>query len=178
MHNVESELKTRPPFIDPEEVVSGNFAQTNIVENNFERLSKLAISKARRMGVPEDSLDDVAQESLLAVWKKTQQGAEFSNEGKLVSYLTFTARSKSIDFMRTEKPTVELGEFMFAKDSGPEEQVIVRDELLRTLEDIGRLTPTRQEAVLSTILGEEKKNASTRQALSRARKELRDMQAA
>lgn len=153
-------------------------ALRQIMDTHTHRLTRLALGIVGRI----DEAEDVAQDTLLALWNAAPQWQEKSTIG---AYLRTVATRKSIDLLRKRQSQVDDFEFdrLLDPGQGPEAELEKREELARLAGMMAAL-PENQRTALVLAHFEELSHADAADAmemgvdafsslLARARRSLR-----
>ncbi len=148
----------RPPFRAPAPYLKGMMPDllsriaSERSEEAFRRLFETFVprirSYMRSRGADAAAAEDLAQETLLMVWRKA---ALYSAEkGTPASWIFTIARNLRIDRLRKEVPWQELGEDqeeIASDDAAPDELVSLRQRQERVRSVLAALPPDQREAV-------------------------------
>jgi RNA polymerase sigma-70 factor, ECF subfamily len=108
-----------------------------------------------RRGADAATAEDLAQETLLAVWRRAGLYAE--DKGSIATWIFAIARNLRIDRLRREMPWQELPESRFEQpspDTPPDEALSEKERQTRVRAALAQLPPEQQEVVtLSYIDG-------------------------
>ncbi|MDA4844121.1 RNA polymerase sigma factor [Hoeflea poritis] len=118
-------------------------ALRQIMDVQAPRLTRLALGIVGRL----DEAEDVAQETLLALWNAAPQWQEKSTVG---AFLRTVATRKSIDLLRKRQSQVEDFEFdrLLDPGQGPEAELEKREDLARLAEMMAALPENQRTALV------------------------------
>jgi RNA polymerase sigma-70 factor (ECF subfamily) len=106
-----------------------------------------------RQGADVGTAEDLAQETLLTVWRKAALYA--GDRGSMTTWVFAIARNLRIDRLRREMPWQELPEERMAEASGeplPDEAVAEKERQMRVQAALAELPPDQKEVVLLAYL--------------------------
>lgn len=106
-----------------------------------------------RRGADAGTAEDLAQETLLTVWRKAALYA--GDKGSMTTWVFAIARNLRIDRLRREVPWQELPEWRVAEPSGeplPDEAMAEKERQLRVQAALGALPVEQHEVVVLAYL--------------------------
>jgi RNA polymerase sigma-70 factor (ECF subfamily) len=106
-----------------------------------------------RRGADAGTAEDLAQETLLTVWRKAALYVD--DKGSMTTWVFTIARNLRIDRLRREVPWQELPEWRLAEASSealPDEALAEKERQLRVQAALAALPPDQQEVVSLSFL--------------------------